>query len=100
MDFMVGLTPSTHGYDVTFVCVDKLSQIAHSVPTMTNIFAERTERLSCDHVYKLHGIPKVILSDMEVRFTSRFWNALHGVLGTRLAISIALHPPTNERHNR
>ena len=65
------------------------------MPTTTNIIGEGTEILSCDHVNKLHGIPKVILSDMDVRFTSRFWNALHGLLGTRLAIFIALHPPTN-----
>ena len=96
MDFMSGLMPSTHGYDVIFVCMDKLSQIAYFMPTTTYITVEGTERLFCDHVYKLHGIPKVILNDMDVRFTSRFWNALQGLLGTRFAISTALHPPTNE----
>ena len=40
MDFIVGLTPSTNGYDVIFVCVDKLSKMAHFMPTTTHIIVE------------------------------------------------------------
>ena len=74
MDFISGLTPSANGYDAIFVCVDKLSKMAHFMPTTTHVTAEGTTRLFCDHVYKHHGLPKVILSDRDARFTSRFWN--------------------------
>ena len=72
MDFISGLTPSANGYDAIIVCVDKLSKMAHFMPTTTHITAEGTARLFRDHVYKLHGLPRVILSDMDARFTSRF----------------------------
>ena len=29
---------------------------------------------------------------MDVRFTSRFWNALHGLLRTRLTMSTTFYP--------
>ena len=29
MDFISGLTPSANGYDAIFVCMDKLSKMAH-----------------------------------------------------------------------
>ena len=95
IDFISGLTPSTNGYDAIFVCVDKLSKMAHFMPTTTHVTAEGTARLFRDHVYKIHGLPKVILSDRDARFTSRFWDALHGLLGTRLAMSTAFHPQTD-----
>ena len=50
-----------------------------------------------------YSVPRVILSDMDARFTSRFWDALYGLLGTRLAMSTAFHPQTDgqtERVNR
>jgi len=95
MDFISGLTPSANGYDAIFVCVDKLSKMAHFMPTTIHVTAEGTARLFRDHVYKLHGLPRVILSDRDARFTSRFWNALHGLLGTRLAMSTVFHPQTD-----
>ena len=30
MEFIIGLTPSTNGYDAKFVCVDELSQMANT----------------------------------------------------------------------
>jgi len=92
MDFSSGLTPFANGYDAIFVCMDKLSKMIHFMPTTTHIIVEGTARLFRDHVYKLNGLPRVILSDRDARFTSRFWDALHGLLGIRLAMSTAFHP--------
>ena len=92
IDFISGLTLSANGYDAIFVCVDKLSKMAHFTPTTTHVIAEGTIRLFCDHVYKIHGLPKVILNDKNVRFTSRFWDVLHGLLGTKLVMSTAFYP--------
>ena len=86
MDFIFGLTPVTHGYDVIFVCVDKLSKLTHFTPTMIHAITKEMARLFCDHLYELHVLSKVLLSDIDVGFTSMLWNALHGLLGTRLAM--------------
>ena len=53
--------------------------MTHFVPIMTHFTTRKTARLFCDHVYKLYGLTKVILSNKDVRLTSRDWNALHGL---------------------
>jgi hypothetical protein len=59
--------------------------------------------LMFEHVYKLHGLPKSIVSDRDVLFTSIFWRRLHELIGTKLHMSSAYHPESDggtERANR
>jgi hypothetical protein len=70
----------------------KLTKMVYFTPIITQITIEGTARLLFDHTYKLHGLPNVIPSDRDASFTSRFWGALHGILGTKLVMSIAFHP--------
>jgi hypothetical protein len=54
-------------------------------------------------VYKHHGLPKAIVSDRDVLFTSVFWARLNKLLGVKLKMSSAYHPQTDgatERANR
>jgi hypothetical protein len=54
-------------------------------------------------VYRLHGLPRKIISDRDVRFTGRFWQELHRLVQTKLAMSSSFHPQTDgqtERANR
>lgn len=51
-------------------------------------------------VFKLHGIPKVIISNRDVKFTSAFWKALFEGLGTQVHFSTAYHPQTDEQVDR
>ena len=43
-------------------------------------------------MYKLHSLPKLTLSKKDVRFKNRFWNALHGLLGTSFTMFLVFHP--------
>ena len=55
------------------------------------------------NVYKHHGLPKYIISDRDVLFTSTFWGHLHQLIGSSLKMSSAYHPQTDgstERVNR
>lgn len=74
-----------------FVCVDIVFKITHLMPTTTHETAKGMTLLFHDRVYNLHDLPKVVLSDMIAKFTSRFRNVLHGLLGTRLVMSTAFH---------
>jgi hypothetical protein len=56
-----------------------------------------------EEVYKYHGLPKNIISDRDVLFTSTIWKHLHKLIGTSLKMSSAYHPQTDgatERANR
>ena len=48
-----------------------------------------------DNVFRLHGLPEVIISDRDPRFTSKFWHALFDLLGTDLKFSTAFHLQTD-----
>ena len=49
---------------------------------------------------KFHGVPLNIVSDRDVKFTSYFWKILQDSLGSRLRMSSAYHPQTNEQSER
>ena len=72
MNLISSLTPSTHGYDAIFMCVDKFSKMTHFMPTTTHVIAKQIARLFRDHLYKLLDLLKVNISNRNTRFTSRF----------------------------
>ena len=103
MDFITGLPKTKAGFDAIVVFVDMFSKMAHFVPTKTTATAPDTAQLFFQHVFKLHGLPAVLVSDRDPKFTSRFWQTLFKELGTKLAMSTAYHPQTDgqtERTNR
>jgi hypothetical protein len=69
--------------------------MAHYIPTTTTATAEETARLFFDHVFRLHGLPREIVSDRDSLFTSQFWQALWVLVGTKLAMSTANHAKTD-----
>ena len=51
-------------------------------------------------MFKLHGFPKKIVSDRDIRFTSRFYREACKRLGISLGFSSSNHPQTNETMER
>ena len=52
-----------------------------------------------EEIAKLHGIPKEIVSDRDIKFTSNFWRGLFKGFGTNLNFSIAYHPQSDEHRH-
>jgi hypothetical protein len=103
MDFIVRLPKTLDGYDAIMVCIDRLSKMAHFIPGRTTDDAKAVSQLYLANVFRLHGLPKVIVSDRDSRFTGNFWKNLQKLLGTKLAMSTSYHPQTDgqtERTNR
>ncbi|KAA3461475.1 Gag protease polyprotein [Gossypium australe] len=46
-------------------------------------------------IVRLHGVPLSIISNQDLRFTSRFWSKLHKALGTKLHFNTTFHPQTD-----
>jgi hypothetical protein len=72
MDFITRL-PKSEGKSVIMVIVDRLTKYAHfcalSNPFKYSIFSTAFMEI----VQKLHGIPKIIVSDRDPIFTRHFW---------------------------
>jgi transposase InsO family protein len=103
MDFITQLPRTEGGHDAVLVVVDKLTKMVHFVATKTTATAEQTATLFVDHVWKLHGVPRKVVTDRDPLFTSHFTRALCQMLGTKQAMSTAYHPQTDgqtERVNR
>ena len=98
MDF-VGPLPESGNRDGLFdsitVVICLLTSMVHLIPSRTNYNASQLAELMFEHIYKLHGLPKNIISDREVLFTSTFWGQLHRLIGTKLRLSSAYHPQSD-----
>lgn len=46
-------------------------------------------------IVKLHGVLLSIVSDRDLRFTSRFWESLQEAFGSKLRLSLAYHSQTD-----
>ena len=102
MDFIVGLPP-VRGHDSIYVVVDRLSKYAHFIPCSSTVTAEGVAQLFINHVWKLHGLPKSIITDRDPKFVSAFWRSLMQQLGIDHNMTTANHPEADgqtERTNR
>jgi hypothetical protein len=84
------------------VVVDRLSKMMHCMPMHVTDTASDVARMYLAQIFRLHGLPRIIVSDRDSKF-ARFWKALHKLFGTTLSISTAYHPQTDgqtERANR
>ncbi|MBW0587041.1 hypothetical protein O181_126756 [Austropuccinia psidii MF-1] len=54
-----------------------------------------TALLFRNYIISTCGVPKIIISDRDPKFTSEFWTNLYEMLGTKIAFSTAYHPQTD-----
>jgi hypothetical protein len=100
MDFITRLSTSTKQNDAIMVVVDKLSKSAHFIPIKSTCKAIDIAQIFMKEVFRLHGMPREIISKRDTKFTSNFWKSLMAVLETKLLFSIAYHPQTDGQTER
>jgi hypothetical protein len=94
MDFITRL-PKSEGKSVIMVIVDRLTKNAHFCALSHPFKASTVSTTFMETVQKLHGSPKIIVSDRDPIFTGHFWTELFSCLGTQLAHSSSYHPKSN-----
>ena len=92
MDFTTGFPMTWRQHDSIMVVVDKLRKAAHFIPVKSMHKTDDIAKIFMKDIFKLHGFPKEIISNRDVKFTSNFWKVLFAYLGTNLNFNTAYHP--------
>ena len=61
------------GNDMILIVVDRLTKMAHFIPTTTKVTEKETAELFLRYVFQYRGLPDNIISDRDPKFTSHLW---------------------------
>ena len=81
--------------DSIMVVVDKLSKVSHFIHVKYTYKVVNFADIFLKEIFRLHGVPKVIVSDRDTKFTGNFWKSLFKGLRTQLNFNTAYHPQTD-----
>jgi hypothetical protein len=70
--------PKVQGKDCIFVVVDRLTKFAHFFSIAIDYSASQVAYLFFREIFRLHGLPKTIVSDRDIKFMSTFWKSYSG----------------------
>nr|GEX29462.1 putative reverse transcriptase domain-containing protein [Tanacetum cinerariifolium] len=70
------------------------------LPKSSNYKTEKLARIYINEIVARHDVPVSIISNRDGRFASHLWQALQKALGTKLNMSIAYHPKTDDQSER
>ena len=82
------------------VIVDQFTKMIRLKVTTMNISLEGIAKIYRVEIWKLHGIPKKILSDRGLQFTSKFMEELTKALEIKRQLLMAYHPQTDGQMER
>ena len=100
LDFFTGLPKNHYLNDSIMVVVNRLTKAAHFIPIKTTYKAANIADIFLKHIFLLHGIPKVIISDRDPKFTGNFWKSLFKGLNTTVNFSNSFHPQIDGQTER
>ncbi|MBW0505153.1 hypothetical protein O181_044868 [Austropuccinia psidii MF-1] len=83
-------------YTNTFERCQKANRnMGRSAYHVTKKTSKDTALLFWNNIISTCGVPKIIISDRDPKFTSGFWTNMYDMLGTKLSFSTAYHPQTD-----
>jgi len=97
---IIGPLPKSNGMDAIVVIVDQFTKMIQLKATMTNISLEGIAKIYRDNIWKLYEVPRKILSDRGLQFTSKFMDEFTKALGIKRQLSTAYHSQTDGQTER
>lgn len=94
MDFITRLSKVQGKYCI-YMVVDCLTKYAHFMSISTDYRALQVAEVFFKEIFRLHGLPRNIISDGDNWFLTLFWQELFWLVGTKLMPSTSYHPQTN-----
>jgi hypothetical protein len=82
------------------VVVNQLTKTAHFFPVKMTHTAANIAKNYMREISRLHGIPKVIVSGRDTKFTSNLWRGLFKGFDTNMNFSTTYHPQSNVQTER
>lgn len=83
-----------------WVIVDRLTKSEHFLAACETWSMEKLTETYVKEIFKIYGVPLLIVPGKDSRITSRFWKSMHEKMGTQLCLSTAKHPQTNGHSER
>ena len=100
LDFITGLPETKMKNDAILTLVDTMSKMAHFIPTQTTVTAEGVVSLLADRLVRYHGLPAVLVSDRDPRFTAEVWDLMCKRFDIKRALSSSWHPESDGQTER
>ncbi|MBW0582474.1 hypothetical protein O181_122189 [Austropuccinia psidii MF-1] len=96
MDYVTGLVPGgKENFNAFPVIIDRFIKSVRCLQYHKEDTEMDTALLFWNNIISTCGVPKIIISERDSKFTSEFWMNLYDMLGTKLELSTAYHPQTD-----
>ena len=98
-DFVTGL-PTSQGNTTILTVVDRFSKMVRFIALPKLPSASETAEIMLNHVLKIQGFPRDIVSDRGPQFVSRFWKEFCKLIGAKVSLTSGYHPEANGQTER
>ncbi|MBW0483066.1 hypothetical protein O181_022781 [Austropuccinia psidii MF-1] len=96
MDWVTGLVQGgKENFNACLIIVDRFRKSVSCLPCHKEHTEMDNALLFWNNIISTCGVPKIIISGRDPRFTSESWTNLYDMLGTKLAFSTAYHLQTD-----
>ena len=86
LDLITSFSLTQKQHDSIMVVVYKLSEYAHFIPVKLTYKVFNVAEIFLKEIFRLHGVPKMVISGRDVKFTSNFWKSLFAGLETKIKL--------------
>jgi transposase InsO family protein len=94
MDIIEGL-PKSENRDLILVVVDRFTKYAYFISMKHPTTAQIVAKAFTHNIFKLHGLPTVIVADRDRIFTSNLWQSMFKSMGVKFHFNTSYHPQTD-----